>query len=507
MNNIVILNALNLSEYAYSKLYNERNAVQFAVETAGRMPDITKKAVIHPADFNQSGLFASFEQYELADDTPSGLVKAFVLLSEGFDNIIYFSADCPLVDLQLTEKMYSNHNKYFCEYTFADGYPAGVSVEIIKTSILPMLAKLAGDLDGRILRNTIFSLIEKDINSFEIETEISPDDQRLLRVALYPDTKRNFLQLKSITGAVKKAAEVGKESAAAILEAVRKKGEFLRSLPVFFEFETTEAYPQKISYMPETKAGSGSGREMQPEIFGSALRKIAEFADDAVISLSIRNEPSKHTSPSKLAEEVLMHPDFSLLIETSGIGWDAQEVKNILAMDKERITWIIDLDALDRGLYMRLRGDQPQGAYEEAYAFAEELLSVSPANVWVQVVRMKENEEDTELFYKYWKEKTNNVIIQKYDWCCGRLEQLKVTDLSPVKRLPCWHLKREMAVLADGTVPLCRDDLDREMICGNLFTDDIAEIWNSGLKIYQQHLNEEYPGICRNCDEYYTYNY
>ena len=503
MNNIVILNALNLSEYAYKNLYNERSAVSFAVEAASLMPDISEKAVIVPSSVD-TGAFDGFKQHVADSVSPAKLVKALTDISEGYDNIFYYSADCPLIDTRLTEKMYENHRRYFCEYTFADGYPAGLCVEIIKTSILGMLSKLAEAAEGSAGRNCIFSLIEKDINAFEIETEISPDDQRLLRVALFPDTKRNFIQLKSIANDVLADNTPDKTRAESVLETVRARGEFLRTLPVFFEFETTTAHPQKIEYMPENGGISASGSgEMKPEDFESALGKIAAFSDDAVISLSVRNEPALHSQAAVLAEAVLAHDRFSLLIETSGLGWKQEQLERILEMDSERITWIIDLDALDRELYRSIRGD----GYDEAYSFASMMYEKTPSNTWVQVVRMQQNEEDNEHFYKYWKEKTNNVIIQKYDWCCGMLEQRKVTDLSPVKRLPCWHLKREMTVLADGRVPLCRDDLECGLVCGNLFTDDIEAVWKAAGDVYRKHLDEEYPGICRNCDEYYTYNY
>ena len=504
MNNIVILNALNLSEYAYKNLNNERHAVSFAVEAASAMPDFTERAVILPPGAD-AGAFTGFRQYTLENDTPAGLIDALAALSEGCDNIFYYFADCPLIDSELTKKMYANHSRYFCEYTFADGYPSGISVEIIKTSIMTMLSKLAESAEGGVTRDCLFSLIEKDINAFEIETEISPDDQRLLRVSLYPDTKRNFMQLKSIIEAVLgDDATAGKTISERVLETVRTRGGYLRTLPVFFEFETTSGHPQVIDYMPVNGGISAPGTvEMSLESFESALDKISAFSDDAVISLSVRNEPAMHSRVAELASAVLSHDNFSLLIETSGIGWDKTQLESILAMDSGRITWIVDLDALDRELYRQLRGD----GYDEAYTFAVGLFEKSPANTWVQVVRMQQNEEDNEHFYKYWKEKTNNVIIQKYDWCCGSLEQKKVTDLSPVKRLPCWHLKREMTVLSDGRVPLCRDDLECGLLCGNLFTDDIAEIWKAAEGIYAKHLQEEYPGICRNCDEYYTYNY
>ena len=507
MNNIVIMNAFGLSSYAAMDLGRGKTAMEYAAEAALSMPGQPDIAVIKGS--GPGGSAASDYGYpsgvavkEMDSLSAAELVAVLGELSEGYDNIFYFYADCPLIDSELTGRMYENHLKYFSEYTFADGYPSGLSVEIIKASILPLLLKLAGPDPDAAGRRSVFSLIEKDINSFDIETEISPDDQRLLRVSLFPDTKRNFIQLKKLMRILsdEKGGLPKQELAGSVLSAVRESGEFLRSLPVFFEIQTTPGSPQKIGYFPELPAGDG---EMSVEDFKTILSKISDFSEDGVISLSVRNEPSVHSSPAALAEAVLSYPNLDLLIETSGTCWKPDEVRRILSLDGSRITWIIDLDAVDPALYKELRGE----GYDEACSFASELIGLSPSNVWVQTVRMKDNESDTENFYKHWKEKTNNVIIQKYDWCCGRLPQRKVTDLSPVRRLPCWHLKREMTVLLDGSVPLCRDDLDNRHLLGNLLREDAEKIWENGREIYLQHLREEYPDLCRNCDEYYTYNY
>lgn len=522
MDNIVIINASDLSGYAFYDLAAGKKPVEYAVSAALKMPETKKRVVLLPENGAGGEYFSGFTETRTGVLSVGGLIGKLMELSDGFDNIFYFYADCPFIDPVLASRMYANHLKYFSEYTFADGYPAGLSVEIIKTSILPMIAKLGEGNESVSGRNSIFSLIEKDINSFDIETEISPDDQRLLRLSLYPDTKRNFLQLKKFAEIIygdpdgktdNSAGESGnaEDISGRILRAVREKGEILRTLPVFFEIETTSSRIQQTDYLPpEAACVAEAGKtpaapvcEMSTENFGKILSSVSAFSEDAVISLSIRNEPSLHSRVSELAEAVLSYPDFKLLIETCGIGWKESELEKVLAMDKSGITWIIDLDALDRQLYKKLRGD---GA-EEAYAFAERLIEKSPENTFVQAVRMKDNEKDTEQFYKYWKEKTNNVIIQKYDWCCGRLAQRKVTDLSPVKRLPCWHLKREMIILLDGTVIACRDDLERQTVLGNIFADEILTVWENGERYYRQHLTREYPEICRSCDEYYTYNY
>ena len=86
------------------------------------------------------------------------------------------------------------------------------------------------------------------------------------------------------------------------------------------------------------------------------------------------------------------------------------------------------------------------------------------------------------------------------------LPDRQVADLSPLERHPCWHLKRDLAVLLDGSVPMCREDLRRDHLLGNLETDGIAAVWERGQEIHQRHLDQDYPEICRRCDEYYTYN-
>ncbi|HET6451800.1 MAG TPA: SPASM domain-containing protein, partial [Spirochaetia bacterium] len=110
-------------------------------------------------------------------------------------------------------------------------------------------------------------------------------------------------------------------------------------------------------------------------------------------------------------------------------------------------------------------------------------------------------------FYRQWKTRTENVIIQKYDSFHGTLPDRTVADLSPLKRFPCWHLKRDMAILLDGSVPLCREDVHTSVRLGNAFHDELAVIWDSAREIHRSHLSGTYPGICAACDEYYTFNF
>jgi hypothetical protein len=70
---------------------------------------------------------------------------------------------------------------------------------------------------------------------------------------------------------------------------------------------------------------------------------------------------------------------------------------------------------------------------------------------------------------------------------------------------------RDMPVLLDGAVPVCRSSIDgvedAPASLGNAFTEDLEVIWRRGAALYERHCAENYQGLCAKCDEYYTFNF
>jgi spiro-SPASM protein len=419
--------------------------------------------------------------------------------AEGFDDLFYLFADCPFLDATIAERMHANHRRYWADYTFADGYPQGLAPEILRRETTARLKDLAGDGRTAPDRETIFSLVKKDINSFDIETELAPVDMRLLRASLSADTERNFLL-------VSRMAERGAWDAETACRVLQEDPEVLRTLPAFFPVQVVERCPHACAYCPHPVA-RGNVREadgcMPLASFRSLVRKIEEFSREAVVDISLWGEPAYHPQVFELICAVLEKPALDLVIETSGVGWDPAIFQRIAKDCSRQPTWIVSLDATSAEMYGRLRGE----GFAEAMRSADTLLSLFPASTWVQAVRMRENEDDLEVFYRSWKSRTENIIIQKYDAFCGMLPDRKVADLSPLKRFPCWHVKRDMPILLDGTVPQCREDLGAKAPLGNAFHEDLDAIWGRGLDLHRSHLAGQWPGICATCDEYYTYNY
>ena len=173
-------------------------------------------------------------------------------------------------------------------------------------------------------------------------------------------------------------------------------------------------------------------------------------------------------------------------------------------------------------------GEKGEQVVECNIAFAKAVNAVSilegrfEGAVYPQMLRMNANEDELEAFYRFWHDRNSpskgKVIIQKYDHFCGLLSDERPADLSPLKRNPCWHLKRDMNILWNGDVPLCREwILDRSV--GNVFEMSIRNVWDKleGLSqedidrcLHCQKASSPDPLIekkCGACDEYYTYNF
>ncbi len=520
MKNLAVANALALNAHALEAIPPGENALKRVGRYARELPGVERSVLLLPGgDSAPRGVEADakelgFQIQILKGGSIAELLRTLQSLADGYDNLFYFFADCPLLDLSLSTRMLDNHGKYYADYTFADGFPYGLSPEIIKPAVLAPLLALAdksgsagadteafaaGEESIRAQdRGALFELIKKDINAFDIETELSPVDLRMLRAELCADRKRNLMIIERVVAA-------GAEEAQAVCRLLEERPEILRTLPAFFTIQIVAGCPQLCSYCPYPRFGideTGKKGQMDLKVFTGLLDQIQVFCGDATLSVSLWGEPAYHSAFADLAAAAL-EKGFRLIVETSGIGWQEGVFSRIAKKNLPGLDWIVSLDSRDPEEYRSLRGD----GFEEAHRTVEMLQAFFPGRVYPQAVRMNENEEGLENFYRHWKNQGGKVIVQKYDSFCGFLPDRRVTDLSPLKRFPCWHLKRDVAVLMDGSVGLCREDLKGEHVLGNIAKQSLEEIWAAGDRYYRDHLQERYPELCKKCDEYYSFNF
>ncbi|WP_319417364.1 spiro-SPASM protein [Marispirochaeta aestuarii] len=501
MANLALINCTSLSQEAFIPLCDGKSAFDLVIELAGKLPDISGLVCLCSRENDLHGKMDGVSCIS-GIDSPETLFAALQSLCEKqpeLNSLFYLYGDTPFVDPALSERMWNNHRRYHADYTFADAYPAGIAPEIIRASAVSALAQLAEGMKGPLKRDTVFEVLRRDINAFEIETEIPPLDLRMLRICLAAEDRAGYML-------VKRVCEGGVRGAEALLRYLDENQRILRTLPAYLSVQISAGCPQVCTYCPYPGVAGDVEKltdTMPVRRFRELLQGYSDFAGRGYVNLSPWGEPALHPEIYDILDTLLDYPNLTGVLETAGIGWDREALKKLADRAGERLIWIVSLDALTEETYRRLRGK----GFQEAVDTAMYLLELFPSSAWVQAVRMDSNEEELEKFYRSWKERTENIIIQKYDHFSGRLPQRRVADISPLKRNPCWHLKRDLVVLINGDVPMCREDLDGQYSLGNIFRDGFEAVWKRGEEYYLQHLEQKYPSLCSECDEYYTFNY
>ncbi|MFW6343492.1 MAG: spiro-SPASM protein [Sediminispirochaetaceae bacterium] len=515
METVAVIYAVGISDYAlYETLGSGTTACARVISIARALPNVRRGVLITDREPELCASLWPEDFGPVVPGTPgsvSDVLETIRRESEGADHLFFIWGDTPLIDPELADRMFRRHVKYFASYTFADGYPQGVAPEILGTGCLGQLSELAGRHDVDQGRTMLFDVIQKDINAFDLETEVSPRDLRLHRVVLAADTRRNYLLLGRVM-------EKGGVDAESIVRVVEEHQEVLRTLPAYMQVQITEGCPQSCMYCPypqiagATKAGKEAGGEdvtqltgsMKLETWKTLLADAHSYCDDLVVGIGLWGEPALHDDIAEMVKAALSYPKFRVVIETSGVGWSVEDLRSISRLDTDRVDWIVSLDAATPETYKKIRGPQ----WDEVWSAIQMMRELYPVSrLHIQAVRMHENEEELEQFYRYWKNEEVPLIIQKYDNFCGMLPDKKVTDLSPLTRFACRHLKRDLAVLMDGSVRMCREDVKGEYPLGNIIEEGMETVWERMTPFYLRHIKGDLPSLCERCDEYYTFNF
>ena len=525
MKSFVVLAANGISDYALRPLTQGGcAALASALERTSHFPDYAGTIITAAADQCaaiqkycadvQLSALPPVQVVPVAEHTAAAFFKALIPFAAEADHIFIAWADAPFLDSVGAAQLYAQHCTYKAEYSFADGYPEGLLPQIVSAGLVPILAALPFSAEVPLNRSFLFDTVKKDINSYDLETMIAPEDVRHLRLAFYTDTKASWLLCRHFAG-------ITAENYAAY---IAERQEFLRPLPAYYGIELIAYHPLRSIYRPKLFPEKfDDSCCMDFECAARLIEAIADFSESAVISLSLYGEPLLHPQFVTIVEQILNHRHLSVLIETSGIvektaayleDFDrlVQICRDIPPRSNGRlpIYWIVDIDAAGSKTYgavHQLPDESAERCLKQAATFADRLATVFPKAVWVQMTRMNENEAELEPFYRLWEKREAKPLIQKYDHFCGQLPDRRPADISPLKRYPCWHLKRDLSICTDGTVPLCKEDINRSVVLGNAFTMPLETIWENGRRLYSDQIQSCYKGVCEHCDEYYTYNF
>ncbi len=401
-------------------------------------------------------------------------------------------------DSAIFKKNLDAHNYFKAHYTYTEGYPKGLSPECISLEGIYLMDEILTQdsslQHAPIQRNSLFTLLEKRIHDFDIQTELAPEDMRLYRLELSANSKRNYVIAKRLW-------ESGMRTIDDLPDVYKQHSELFIG-PSSFYYMQISNYNEACIYSPFLETNSDTVSYMDMASYVDILKKLSEYSPQATLALGYAGEVAVHPEIGNivsLASEMFN----TVYVETKGRDWNMGEQWWNEAWVK-KLQWIIQIDSLDEQLYAQIHKDKTNTKVFEFLQFLSQKTSKDA--IYLQATRMDINEEEIAPLHMFCKREGYQLVVQKYNSYCGVLEERKVVDLSPHNRFACRHLERDMLIRLNGDVQLCTQDIHKETVFGNIIVDSVSTIQKKRELLFSEQVEEKYKEICKNCDEYYTFN-
>ena len=175
----------------------------------------------------------------------------------------------------------------------------------------------------------------------------------------------------------------------------------------------------------------------------------------------------------------------------------------------------ISFEGLDRGTFLRIRR---KDQYEKVRRNIEKLIDIrnkkKSTAPWISLTYVRTDETDAQIrkFENEWQSKVNGLHISPQFDYLGRSELStqnfkansgRILSLNYDLRLPCRQLWLRIAILSNGEMTPCSQNMDGELSLGNIRDLTIHEAW-TGKKLTElrkQHLSGRFSDecICKDC--------
>jgi spiro-SPASM protein len=425
----------------------------------------------------------------VTEKNPFNILKTIVDEAKNSDDIVVFDAANPFYDTNYIEDMLKRHNSYMSDYTYGIGFPEGLLPTIVNKDILKEMTRLVEN-DDVIKKDYLYYTLSKDINAFDIETFLSDDDLRVYRIkfGLNDEGEELFTD--------KMFENFGSNfTVKSLCEYLTKNPDSTYTIPYMIDLELTNQSPIKSIYLPENAERKS---ELSFELAKKIISSGKKINHDIRIILGGIGDPVSSKDFLKILE-FISNENINCVVETTGSGINAGFVEKINNFNKEKIIFVVKLDCYDEPTYKIIHPDGNFSGTQEAI----KLLKDTGFKTYKQVVRIHENEVEIEKYVR--NKEAEDLIVKKFSTFCKTLPDKKVVDLSPLERIPCFHLRREIYVKSTGEVTFCMFSLNEKI--GDFNKEEIGSIIEKLKKAYEENAKCNYKDFCKSCDDYYLFNF
>jgi spiro-SPASM protein len=334
-----------------------------------------------------------------------------------------------------------------------------------------------------------------------VEIYYSDPDVRDTRLSFRSGNLREKVIMERILerhGAVPRSEE--------IRDAIIKNPEVLFAGPSFIEVELSGRCDLDCLFCYR-KTLEGEHGDMELPVFMSILEGMRHFRLPYSICFGGSGEPLMHGMFYRVCEAALKEELLStIVIETNGIYADDNFRSFLSTAAGGVIKVVVNINGYDGETYRALHGND---YFEQVYQNIMKLQEVAaPGSLYVQIMKINETDTFLDRYYDFWEKTGVPIILQKQNVYQGRIQDRRYSDLSPIERTSCWHLQRDMYILADGRIAFCKQDVDGSNARGSLKDTALPELFERARNDFLQDYRGRYQTFpdCSSCDEWYTFN-
>lgn len=267
--------------------------------------------------------------------------------------------------------------------------------------------------------------------------------------------------------------------------------------PLSLDIEVTNACNLRCIMCPREKSSKKVGymdfelfKKVIDECQGRRVRKIFFHKDGESLLHPMLPEFVKYAKDTKAAE--------TLSVTTNGTLLNQELAEKLIEAGLDEVS--ISIDAVNPNTYEKIKGRPLYKTVERSIEDLVRINKISP-HISVRFIRMRENQNEEQEFYRKWTPITRVIGSHCWDWG-GSVKDLSVNGVKTLG-LPCELLWRSMAINWDGHVSICCVDWDCQGIIGDVREKSLYDIWHGSAlgKIRKIHLDLKASTlpVCADC--------
>lgn len=470
------------------------SALSFLEAAVSRVEGINDIRISLPASY-KGALSARSDAIVRSDDDIASWKKCAA--ETGADHLVKIFADSPFIDSSVIAEMLKTHLSYSAEFTYSENLPSGLSCEITSCELIRSLP------DTQEKRLPLSQVVRSNINQFDVELYYKAPDLRDKRISFRTSNARD----RKIMEALLKA-DGGVPSYEKLKSLIEQHCEALYVGPSYLEIELTGRadLTSVYSYCGAIREPRG---DMDPALFSKLIADMRDFNLPYSVCLGGAGDPLLHPSFMECLDAVLAEKLVqTVFVETDGLAMDDSFVLYLRGKNDPRVKIIVDMSGFDDQTYAKLHGSDAFQKILRNIISVRDLFGEKSDRLFVQIMKVRETENLIDQYYDFWEAQKVQIILQKHNSYLGAIEDRRYYDLTPLDRVPCWHLQRDLFVLADGRVGFCKQDINGDCSAWSASAAALSEIWENRRQLFIS----DYKGRrstrpdCVKCDEWYTFN-